>query len=202
MKFHSKYFDRIRIKPDEDRQERSLPSCEWPGCRASGGYRAPKGRANEGEYHRFCLAHVREYNKQYNYFAGMNEADISSWQAGAPTGHRPTWPLGANSWAAHNGGRWRATGERNGASYSDPFNLFGNRTQEPPRPRRTVRSAELKALNTLGLDETATPEQIKTQYKKLVKRMHPDANGGSRANEDKLREIIAAYDYLRSAGFC
>ena len=69
-------------------------------------------------------------------------------------------------------------------------------------PQRSVRNAERKALHTLGLDETATPEQVKTQYKALVKRLHPDANGGSRAMEDKLKEVIQSYDYLRSVGYC
>ena len=60
----------------------------------------------------------------------------------------------------------------------------------------------MKALHTLGLDETATPATAKSQYKTLVKRLHPDANGGSRANEDTLKAVIQAYDYLRSTGFC
>ncbi len=67
---------------------------------------------------------------------------------------------------------------------------------------RALRSTELKALQTLGLDDTATPDQVKTQYKTLVKRLHPDANGGSRANEDTLKAVIQAYDHLRSSGFC
>lgn len=206
MKLNSKYFDRIRVKPEEDRLLRDrLPQCEWPGCQGLGAYPAPKGRSREGEYLHFCLAHVREYNKQYNYFAGMNEQDFSSWHKQAETGHRPTWPLGGNSWAAMNGGRWRSTGAgSNGAHFADPYNFFGGKTDHEPRgrPRRPVRNAEMKALVTLGLDETATPEQVKKEYKRLVKRLHPDANGGSRANEDRLKEIIAAYDYLRTAGFC
>ena len=70
------------------------------------------------------------------------------------------------------------------------------------RPQRPVRSTDLKSLHSMGLDETATPDQVKAQYKTLVKRLHPDANGGSRANEDKLREIIQAYGRLRETGFC
>ena len=70
------------------------------------------------------------------------------------------------------------------------------------RPQRPVRQSDIKALHSLGLDDTATPEEVKTQYKTLVKRLHPDANGGSRANEDQLREIIQAYGRLRETGFC
>ena len=67
---------------------------------------------------------------------------------------------------------------------------------------RPVRNAEAKALDTLGLEPGASPDEIKAQYKTLVKRFHPDANGGSRATEDRFREIVQAYDYLRSAGVC
>ena len=66
---------------------------------------------------------------------------------------------------------------------------------------RALRNTELKALQTLGLDEHATPDTVKTQYKTLVKRLHPDANGGSRANEDTLKSVIQAYDHLRESGF-
>lgn len=202
MKLDSKYFDRIRVKPEQDRLRRKQePACEWPGCASRGGYRAPKGRDREGEYHNFCVNHVREYNKQYNYFSGMSDADLSAWRDQAHTGHRPTWKLGENSWASFNGGRFRQA-RSDEAGYRDPHRLFDQDDSEPARERRAVRNAELKALHALGLDEQATPDQIKSQYKTLIKRLHPDANGGSRATEDKLREVINAYDYLRSAGYC
>jgi DnaJ-class molecular chaperone len=56
----------------------------------------------------------------------------------------------------------------------------------------------LKALMTLELDGSATQAKIKARYKDLVKRHHPDANGGDRSSEDRLREIIQAYNYLRA----
>src|SRR6266480_6064640 len=69
MKFDSPLFDRIRVKPDQDRRRRATqPACEWPGCTASASHRAPKGRTQEKEYWCFCLEHVREYNHTYNFF--------------------------------------------------------------------------------------------------------------------------------------
>ena len=65
-----------------------------------------------------------------------------------------------------------------------------------------VRNAERKALDTLGVDLGATRADIKARFKMLVKRHHPDANGGDRGSEDRLREVIQAYNYLKSAGFC
>lgn len=205
MKLDSKYFDRIRVKPEEDRLLRKkVPECEWDGCSKPGKHPAPKGRESEGEYHYFCMDHVRQYNKEYNYFNGMKDPEVRDWQKRDKTGHRPTWKLGQNSWATHNGGRKRSGSARAQSTFEDPFGVLGEDSAATlhGRPQRSVRSSEMKHLYALGLDETATGEQVKLQYKKLVKRLHPDANGGSRANEDKLREIIQAYDYLRKSGFC
>ena len=85
----------------------------------------------------------------------------------------------------------------------DPFGLFGEMgSEDGSRRRRPVRNAERKALSTLGLDETANASEVKAKYKALVKKHHPDANGGSRDSEDRFREIVQAYDYLKSADFC
>ncbi len=206
MRLNSKYFDRIRVKPDEDRRARERhPACEHPDCGKAGGYRAPKGREREGEYHNFCLEHVRAYNKAYNYFSGMDNEAFGSYLKDQATGHRPTWRLGENSWATHNGGRDRSASFRHDARYEDPLGVLGADAapdSASARRGRALRGPEITALHTLGLEESATPHQIKAQYKKLVKRLHPDANNGSRDNEDKLREIIQAYDRLRSAGLC
>jgi hypothetical protein len=205
MKLESKYFDSIRVKPGEDRRQRDrYPVCAWPGCSAPGTYRAPRGRQFEGQYLNLCLDHVREYNKEYNFFQGLDDEAVSSLQKDAVTGHRPTWRLGENSWATSKSGRRPASGGfRHAAHRVDPFGFFEEAaTRSTAVPARTIRNAELKALHSLGLDEGATSEQVKTRYKSLVKRLHPDANGGSRDNEDKLKEVIQAYDYLRSSGFC
>ena len=208
MKLDSKYFDCIRVKPGEDRRLRDrAPGCEWPGCGRPGRHRAPKGRLLEGEYYTFCIDHVRDYNKSYNYFEGMPDEAVGDWLRQSATGHRPTWKLGENSWAEAR--RARAARARLGpfdaeALFGDPHGLFGegfSSQAAAAAERRSLRNAERKALHTLGLDDTATAQQVKAQYKTLVKRLHPDANGGCRDNEDKLREIIQAYDYLRSSGF-
>lgn len=202
VKLDSKYFDRIRVKPEKDRlRPPEHPPCEWAGCHAEGTHRAPKGRGREGEYFSFCLDHVREYNKSYNYFEGMSDDDVVDYQKSAITGHRPTWSLGLNRLKRDYVDAGRAPGE--GGGFADSFGLFGDFHQGAPEPeRRQIRNAERKALGTLGLDETATGAEIKARYKALVKRHHPDANGGGKAAEEKLREIIQAYTYLKSVGFC
>ena len=64
-----------------------------------GNHSAPKGRNAEGQYFRFCVNHVKAYNKSYNYFDGMADNDIGAWIKASQTGHRPTWKLGDSSWA-------------------------------------------------------------------------------------------------------
>ena len=198
MKFDSPLFDRIRVKPAEDRRRSAgAPCCDWKGCDNTATHRAPKGRTRENEYWRFCLEHVREYNHSYNYFSGMSEDAVLKYQKDAITGHRPTWKMGTGN---HPGPELGTDAAR------DPFNVFrefGARTKSaPPEPPRAVRNAERKALHELGLDVGADKAEIKARFKLLVKRHHPDANGGDRAMEDKLREIIQAYSYLKSVGFC
>jgi hypothetical protein len=200
MKLDSKYFDKIRVKPGEEKKTRDqFPQCEWPGCPRPGRHKAPKGRDAEGQFFNYCTEHVQEYNKSYNYFQGMKDTDVASFQKDAQTGHRPTWKLGQGAAAAS-----ASSKRRTAANLKDPFDLFaGAKEKVGYHPKgRALRNTELKALQTLGLDDKATPEEVKSQYKKLVKRLHPDANNGSRANEDTLKAVIQAYDHLRSSGFC
>ena len=199
MKFDSPLFDRIRVKPSADRRPKpGGPGCDWHGCTEKGTHRAPKGRDHENEYWRFCLEHVREYNQSYNFFKGMNDAAVMAYQKDALTGHRPTWKMGT--------GKAQMRPDAHAFSTNgDPFGLFaeGLKTEQKQRAEaaRPVRNAERKALDTLGLDGSATPVQVKARFKELVKRHHPDANGGDRSTEDRLIEIIQSYNYLKSVGF-
>lgn len=204
MNLNSPLFDRIRIKPscDEPRASKE-PGCERPGCQAAGVHRAPKGRGQEGRYWRYCLEHVREYNKGYNYFAGMPDDDVMAYQKDAAIGHRPTWGMGVNA------ARRRKDGGAppSDFDYLDPLGVLGSarpqharRAPEPERPRRPA--LVMKALETLDLDENADSAAIRAQYKTLVKRFHPDAHGGDRSFEERLRDIIRAHDTLKAAGLC
>ena len=200
MKLDSKYFDRIRIRPERAAAPEG-PSCDGPGCAAAGAHRAPKGRHREGEYYHFCLDHVREYNKSYNYFAGMTDNDIDAYRVDASTGHRPTWAMGARSGLKTDRERMD-----NSDGLRDMFGLFGTFSPRHVGPqtdtRRPLRNAERRSFAVLDLDGFEPRHEIKARFKALVKRLHPDANGGDRSTEDRLREIIQAYNHLRAAGFC
>lgn len=210
MKFDSPLFDRIRVKPGEDRRPQTeQPGCDWPNCTEAATHRAPKGRNREREYWRFCLDHVREYNQSYNFFAGMSDDAVARYQKDALTGHLPTWKIGMIGGKGRSGSASARYRSRVFAETSDdPFDIlreFGAAAAASSRAeaeRRTMRNAERKALYVLGLDEGAGRNEIKARFKDLVKRHHPDANGGDRASEEKLREIIEAYNYLKKTGLC
>jgi hypothetical protein len=155
-------------------------SCEWMGCDRDGLYPAPRSRRQLRQYRWFCLEHVREYNAAWNYYAGMNdnevEADIRSdtvWQ-------RPSWPLGVAmgycGWRSH--------------PIGDGFGPF---YQTRTAPRREPVTAEERALVILDLRPPVSVAIVKTRYKELVKRHHPDANGGDKAAEERFKQISEAY---------
>src|ERR1700709_1367009 len=207
----SKFFDSIRIKPNKLSAKQQAAAreeavmCEVPGCKNKGPHRAPKGRANDKEYWHFCLNHVREYNQGYNFFSGMNADAVARYQKDALTGHRPTWKMGANGTKGKG-----KTAEADLKGAADPFSMFSElngRGRQRAGPgagaqakveTRKVMNAERKALQVMGLGPDATLETVKEKYKTLVKQHHPDANGGDRSTEDRLIEIIKAYNYLKT----
>ncbi|MBZ0162807.1 MAG: J domain-containing protein [Notoacmeibacter sp.] len=201
MKPYSKYFERIRIRPDpETAAKAEAPRCQWDGCTAAGAYRAPVGRMAEGQYFKFCVDHVRQYNKGYNYFSGLSDGEVARYQKEAITGNRPTWKFGANSanWAPTSNMRSGSAASR--ARTRDTYGLFGD--AGVVKRERRLKPLEAKAMETLGLGPKATGAEIKARYKELVKRHHPDANGGDRGSEERFRNVIQAYRLLKQAGFC
>lgn len=203
MKPYPKYFEKIRIRQEKDAELKSRsPICQWDGCKEAGTHRAPVGRMKEGEYFQFCFDHVREYNKGFNYFSGVPDSEIARFLLEAMTGHRPTWKMGINGASTRSSPDFAQQRSGRAGYYNrmrDPFNLFT--TPKDPRERK-AKPLEAKALETLGLDTKATGKDIKARYKELVKRHHPDANGGDRGSEDRFRDVLQAYRVLKQAGLC
>jgi hypothetical protein len=202
MKFDSPLFDSIKVKPAKDRRAKTNgPDCEWAGCKEKATHKAPKGRGREKDYWNYCIGHVRQYNANYNYFVGMKDDEVLAYQKDALTGHRPTWKMGTQK---------RSKPDFDAAM--DPLGVIrelngraaGVNAQPDPdhKPKqRIVRNVERKALETLGLEAGVTAAQVKARFKELAKRHHPDANGGDKSSEDRLVEIIQAYNHLKSNGF-
>jgi curved DNA-binding protein CbpA len=212
MTTKSKYFDSIRSKPGTKSASSAKPQarpCQWKGCEGEGKHRAPMGRGQEGRYYLFCEEHIRQYNASYNYFLGMSEKEVANFQKDSITGHRPTWKAGANAWAhgktsGSTADPAAASAGLNGPKLNDPHGFFAWRAKrvagENEEPKRYVKPLERKALDTLNLAENANKDEIKARFKDLVKRHHPDANGGDKGSEERLREIIQAYNLLKSGG--
>lgn len=208
MKLNSKLFDSVRIKPR--RAERSKPEenlCAWDGCDRPGEYKAPKGWRAAGEFHSFCLEHVRKYNQTFDYFDGADNDKIAEiMRKAAQTGERPTWGAGVN---AKGKSRPRSGKVRDftGSRMHDPHGVFARLARRKgagdpqPQKRRQLAEPDRRAFETLGLDGVQPTEEIKKAYKVLVKKHHPDANGGDKASEERLRAIILAYTHLKQKGF-
>jgi hypothetical protein len=199
--YRPKFVD-IRVKkPDAATAEREPEdrACDQVGCKRAGAHRAPKSREHVGQYWHFCAQHASDYNRRWNYFAGMSDAELEDYQKKEETGHRPTWTF--------RGGR----GDRLSAAMrgyqagrrSDPFGMFGDDPRpaaETARPARRLTRLQTMAFEALALEEGADASQIRTRYAELVKRWHPDSNGGDRGAEANLHRVITAYQTLKAGG--
>ena len=195
------------------RQEAETRACDRPGCTGHGQYRAPRSRDRLDEYYYFCLEHVREYNRAWNYYAGMSEAQIEQERRRDSCWHRPSWPFGSIG----QGPRFRddfgffhaeqqdqqdarQQWEQNRhRSWQDAHDGTGQNSGQGRANGATQAGETDRALAELGLDPPVTFAAVKVRYKELVKRFHPDANGGDRTNEDRLKTVNQAYATLRKA---
>ena len=186
--------DVIALKPGER-------ACDHPGCRAAATARAPKSREMLHEHYWFCMPHAAEYNRNWNFFAGLSDEEIARRRNDELfTGGRPTWEMKAGRFSREAASMSANFGK--GKGYRDPFNLFGHggAAPAPDKPVRHLGKIERNALADLDLDDDADGPAIRARYTELVKRCHPDANGGDRSAENKLQRVIKAYQSLRKAG--
>jgi DnaJ-like protein len=173
--------------------------CDHAGCELGGEYRAPRSRLELDNYYWFCLDHVRAYNTAWNYYAGMSEPEIEAEIRRDTVWQRPSWKLG----------------QRHGPAYEarvrDPFDLYSHRDRSPSDGRRAgtgggdpssrAASACEQALAVFDIEPPFTQALLKARYKVLVKLHHPDAHGGDKAAEEKLKIINQAYTTLKASYF-
>ena len=180
----------------EEEADPLVRPCDHPGCLASGDFRAPKSRLQLRDYYWFCLEHVRAYNSAWNYYVGMSDNEIEAEIRHDTVWQRPSWRLG----------------DRHGPGYAerirDHFGIFSGNADKPhDRGRRdggaTQRalSAREQALAVFEIEPPFTPVRLKARYKALVKLHHPDAHGGDKAAEEKLKIINQAYATLKAGYF-
>ncbi|OYW45332.1 MAG: molecular chaperone DnaJ [Sphingomonadales bacterium 32-68-7] len=190
-KFHGRYDTRGR-------------RCEADGCDEAGEFRAPGERSpgfdGPGDWRWLCLGHVREFNAGYDWFRGMTPDEILEAQS----------PLAG--WARETRA-FRADGGMDGvprwADFDDPLDAIGARAADI-RARAAARHAaapegarftgpERAALNAMGLGYETDRHALRRRYSELVRRYHPDRNGGDRSHERRLQSVVEAYQLLRKA---
>jgi hypothetical protein len=158
-----------------------------PGCLNQGEYRAPKSRDHLRDYFWFCLEHVRAYNAAWDFYKGMSPGQIEAMLRQDTAWQRPTWPLG------------RLGGRPDEDLIHDRMDILGAAGLRRAAPASPATPSELRQpLHTLGLDWPVSLDDLKVRYKALAKVHHPDANGGDRAAEERLKTINLAYAALRS----
>jgi hypothetical protein len=174
--------------------ETSTRDCDHPDCEEPGQYRAPKSPDTLDDYWWFCRDHVREYNLKWNFFAGQTEDEFQKYLDSARVWDRPTKPLRQSAEEVR---AWSRLG------VEDPHQILGdNATRNPGRATvgtRRLPPTERRALEILDARDHWSRTEIRKQYKSLVKDLHPDMNGGNRADEDRLQEVVWAWEQIRES---
>lgn len=178
-----------KTKSPYDEAALNMPLCAIDGCAEIGEYKAPKSTQNLRDYQWLCLEHVKEYNKQWNYFEGMERDEIEEFMHDAHTGHRPTWRR--EDVASMRG--WQTQLEK------ELDQLLHGAHRRATYTRNNGQSDKLReSLAILSLQMPITKVEVKTAYRELVKKFHPDLHGGNKQIEEKFRQITEAYQYLKT----
>lgn len=197
------------LKRKSYKQKTSYYKCDKMGCLENALYKAPKNPENLSDYYRFCLTHVRDYNKSWNFFAGRSDEDIAYHLEQDIIGHRPTWPMGN----IPRTGRDKRQKPQHffDSHFHDPFDIgkkiFGD-TQKAEAEAKRKKEALEQAMLASSMKQACEILEIKTppdlqearkNYKRLVKKYHPDVNKDNPDAERILRTIVEAYRTLENS---
>jgi len=173
--------------------ETSMRQCEHAGCEERGQYRAPKSPDHLDEFFWFCKDHVREYNLKWNFFNGATDEELEEQAQSDRVWGRETKPFRKSDEQR----AWARLG------VDDPHQVLGeNATQNPGKSitgTRRLPPTERRALDILEARDHWTKPEIRKQYKALIKVLHPDMNGGDRSDEDRLQEVVWAWDQIKES---
>jgi len=187
-KLHTPILERYAAHVDE-----GAKPCEWPGCKDEGPHRAPRSKDEPEDFRWFCKDHARQYNKAWNFFEGMTDHQVEAIVRHDTVWNRPSWPIGSGP----------AINAFMRGEFSDPFEAFSNDSAGRASPNDADGSADPgaevhRALAILGLDIPVDVSTVKANYKALVKRHHPDAQGRDTDSDDKIKQINHAYQVVMS----
>ena len=179
--------------------ESSVRTCEGDGCSEEAKYRAPKSPKDLDNFHWFCLKHVKEYNTRWNYFKNHSEEEFETELSLSKTWGRKTKPFGSKSSVnrTHSDGNSRL---RFGIEDSFGFiNGLAKKDTNSVSAKKRLNHSEQKALSILGATEEMTKNEIRKLYKVLIKDLHPDTNDGKRDDEERMTEVVWAWDQIRNS---
>ena len=163
--------------------------CDWNNCAEIGEYKAPVEKDNSKKYRMLCLKHVKEFNKNWNYFSGMNDEQVMNFLKSDMTWHKPTQSF---------------------SSSDNFFKVLWNNTLKDEFDNETFKSEfnhmrqfkfdnnDIKAFSILGISVGLKWQKIQEKFKVLVKKFHPDMNSGNKKHEEKLKLITLAYTQLKN----
>ena len=163
--------------------------CDWNNCKELGEYKAPVERDNSKKFRMLCLKHVKEFNKNWNYFSGMNDNQIMNFLKSDMTWHKPTQSF---------------------SSSDNFFKVLWNNTLKDEFDNKKIKSdfnymrqfkfdnKDIKAFEILGLSVGMKWIKIQKKFKTLVKKFHPDMNLGNKKYEEKLKLVTLAYTQLKN----
>ena len=163
--------------------------CDWNNCSVEGAYRAPIEKDNSKQYRMLCLNHVKEFNKNWNYFDGMNDGQICEFIKSDMTWHKPTQSFGSSD---------------------NFFKILWNNTLKEDTYKSKIKNQldhmsqfklnqnDVRAFSILGLSVGIAWVKVQEKFKKLVKKFHPDMNAGNKKYEDRLKVITLAYTQLKN----
>ncbi len=141
---------------------------------------------------------MREFNSGYDFFDGMSSEEILRAQSPLNGWERESRAFRPTA-GVDEAPRW--------ADFADPLDAISARAKAHMRARRPaerqdgriVTPDERRALDVLGLPLDADRKALRTRYSELVRRYHPDRNGGDRSFETRLQGVVEAYQLLRRA---
>ena len=173
--------------------ETSTRICDKPGCQEPGKYRAPKSPDVLDDYYWFCKEHVREYNLKWNFFDGSTEEEFAAQMDKDRVWERETKPFKRSAEEA----AWARLGINDAHEV-----LGGNATRNPGKSitgTRKLPPTERRAIEILEAKDHWTKAEIRKAYKGLIKILHPDMNGGDRSDEERLQEVVWAWDQIKDS---
>ncbi|MAJ24000.1 MAG: hypothetical protein CMP36_00660 [Rickettsiales bacterium] len=155
--------------------------CEWRNCNKKGEFKAPTSRDKLRVFKWFCLEHIKIYNKGWDYFKGQTMDEIYNEVSSDCTWHRPTWIRVKKN------------------AFNDTLNIFERHPNQFNKKSSFSLSEKQgnkieEALKIMNLSIPFTIFDLKKQYKKMAKILHPDINKNN--NEEYIINLNNAYTEL------